>query len=100
MKVILVPAAQSDLETIGDFIARENPLRAASFLHELLDRCDGLAKFPRRFPIAEQLARSGVRKCVHGNYLIFYRITADQIDVVHILHGSTDYQSFFEEGEK
>lgn len=27
-----------------------------------------------------------------GNFLIFYRIVADRIEVVHVLHGARDYE--------
>jgi plasmid stabilization system protein ParE len=35
----------------------------------------------------------GIRRCVHGNYLIFYRVREESVDIVHILHGATDYES-------
>lgn len=30
---------------------------------------------------------------MHGSYLIFYRIEAERIVVVHVLHGAVDYES-------
>ncbi len=40
-----------DLETIVDYIARDNPLRAISFLRELREKCLGLVDLPERFPL-------------------------------------------------
>jgi toxin ParE1/3/4 len=34
-RLLLSPRAQLDLEEIGDYIARDNPARAISFLDEL-----------------------------------------------------------------
>ncbi len=34
----------------------------------------------------------GVRRRVYGHYLIFYRIGQNTIDVIHVLHGATDYE--------
>ena len=34
----------------------------------------------------------GIRRRPFGNYLIFYRIGIDAIEVVHILHGARDYE--------
>jgi toxin ParE1/3/4 len=34
----------------------------------------------------------GIRRRPFGNYLIFYRVGADAIEVVHILHGARDYE--------
>ena len=38
----------------------------------------------------ERYAASGVRRRVHGNYLIVYRVQ-DRRVVLHILHGARDY---------
>jgi plasmid stabilization system protein ParE len=32
-----------------------------------------------------------IRHRVHGNYLIFYRVEAGKVIVIHILHGAMDY---------
>jgi toxin ParE1/3/4 len=97
MRVVITPRAQSDLESIGDYIAAQNPDRASSFVGELRMRCLTLADNPERFPLAERLAAKGVRKLSHGNYLIFYRVYADRITVARVLHGSTDYAAKFSE---
>jgi toxin ParE1/3/4 len=31
-----------------------------------------------------------IRQKVHGNYLIFYRVVTDQVQIIHILHGARD----------
>ena len=38
-----------------------------------------------------RLEKHGVRRRLHGNYLIFYRIEADRLVVLHVLHGARDY---------
>lgn len=91
MKVILTPQAERDLEAIGDFIARDNPERAESFVRELLHACLGLSDFPERFPAIDRYGPANVRRCLHGNYLIFYRAEADLVRILHILHGAVDY---------
>lgn len=62
MIVYLSAEAEYDLETIGDFIARDNPARALSFLRELRSKCLGL----ERFPLVPRYEASGVRRRVHG----------------------------------
>ena len=95
MKIILTPAAERDLAAIGDFIAQDDPVRAESFIDELVDRCAGLAAFPERFPLVNRYSSSGVRRCLHGRYLIFYRMEPELVRVLHILHGATDYEALF-----
>lgn len=91
MIVELAAEAERDLERIGDWIARDNPERTASFVGALLAACLSLAEFPERFPLVPRYERHGVRHRLHGNYLIFYRVERQKVTVVHVLHGAIDY---------
>jgi plasmid stabilization system protein ParE len=91
MIVRLSAEAENDLERIGDYIARDDPARALGFIRELREKCLDLAKFPDRFPLVPRYEELGVRHRVHGNYLIFYRADADEVAVIHVLHGAMDY---------
>lgn len=91
MIVRLASEAEADLERIGDYIARDNPPRALTFLRELRAACLGLADFPERFPLVPGYAAKGIRYRAHGNHLIFYRTAADGVTVLHVLHGAMDY---------
>lgn len=91
MIVHLTTKAESDLEQIGDYIAQDNPKRALSFVLELRDKCLSLADAPYGFPLVPRYERYGIRRRVHGNYLIFYRVDGDCVAVVHVLHGARDF---------
>ncbi|VVD89439.1 type II toxin-antitoxin system RelE/ParE family toxin [Pandoraea terrigena] len=93
MIVHLLPEAIVDLEAIGDYIARDNPRRAVTFIQELRDKCLSLAEMPLAFPVVPRYERYGIRHRVYGNYQIFYRVVEsdDRIDVVHILHSARNY---------
>lgn len=93
MKVVLTQEARDDLERIGDHIAEENPVRARSFVHELLEAGRGIGRTPRAIQLVPRYARLGVRRRVHGAYLIFYRIDGDGVSILHILHGARDYEA-------
>jgi toxin ParE1/3/4 len=34
-----------------------------------------------------------IRKRVHGDYLIFYRVRGRQVEIVRILHGARDWNA-------
>jgi toxin ParE1/3/4 len=93
MIVHLSAEAEYDLETIGDYIARDNPARALSFLQELRSKCLGLADMPERFPLVPRYEATGVRRRGHGDYLIFYRVEAEKVTIIHILHGAQNYNT-------
>lgn len=95
MIVELAAEAERDLEQIGDWIARDNPARAASFIDEIRSACLGLAQFPDRFPLVPRYESLGVRHRAMGNYLIFYRVEREKVVILHVFHGATDYSALF-----
>ena len=90
--------AESDLEQIADYIAKDSPRRALSFVQELRGKCEALAATPKGFPLVPRYEQHGIRRGVHGSYLIFYRVEGEQIVIVHVLHGAMDYAPILFEG--
>jgi toxin ParE1/3/4 len=91
VKVIFTPGAELGLERIADYIAEDNPVRALSFVRELREKALGLADMPHAFPLVLRYERHGIRRRVHGNYLIFYTVRRECIYVLAIAHGAQDY---------
>jgi toxin ParE1/3/4 len=92
VKVVLTRSAEADLESIGDWVAKDSPRRALTFIHELRTRCTGLGDHPEAFPLVPRYETHGIRRRVYGNYLIFYRAEETQVTILHILHGARDYE--------
>ena len=71
-----------------------------SFVGELEARCQVLPLNSRLYPLLPRHECSGIRRMVHGNYLIFYRLSGQTVKVLHILHGAMDYEKvlFGEQG--
>ncbi len=86
--------AEVDLEEIADYIARDNPQRALSFIHEIRERCQKIVIFPEAAPLREEFG-TGIRLIPLGRYLIFYTVHTDAVRIERILSGfrllSTDY---------
>jgi toxin ParE1/3/4 len=88
-RLLLSPRAAADLEEIADYIARDNPLRAAAFVAELEAKCRAVAEAPHLHPARSDLA-PGLRMAVHGRYLVLYRDLADEntVRVERVLHSA------------
>ena len=93
MRVVITAAAKADLLAIRRTIAADNPARAVTFTEELLDRCQALADNPRAYPLVPRYERFGIRRRVHGDDLIFYRLQPEVIEVIHILQGARDIEA-------
>src|ERR1051325_3474689 len=91
MIVVITGAAEADLESIADWIARDNPVRALTFVQELRRRCESLVDAPTGYARVPRYEHLGIRRRVYHDYLIFYRIIGDTIEVLHVLHGARDY---------
>lgn len=91
MKVVLSAAAKADLVEIGDFIAADSRQRARTFVDELVACCRQLATMPRAFPLVPHHKAAGVRRRPYRDYVIFYRVEDETVQVLHVLHGARDY---------
>jgi toxin ParE1/3/4 len=88
-RLLLSPRAAADLEEIADYIARDNPDRAASFVAELEAKCKAVAASPELYPTRADLA-PGLRMAVHGRYLVLYRDLPSEntVRVERVLHSA------------
>ncbi len=75
---------------IGDFIARDNPVRAVSYIAALRAKCQLLAVFPQSAPIRPSFG-VGVRMSVFGRYLILYVVHGDTLEIRRVVYGARDF---------
>lgn len=88
MKVIYTAAAQSDLREIGEWLAAHYPGLAPRVERRIRDVVAHIARWPESAPRAT--GREGVRVVPLGRYpyKVFYRLTADTVEILHIHHAS------------
>lgn len=92
MRLAFSPKAVLDLEEIGDYIARDNPQKALSFLGELESHCQRITEMPSAFPSREDIA-FGLQMAVHGNYIILFRVQNNTVRIERIVHGARRLQN-------
>ena len=93
--ILYLEKAESDLESILDFIAEDSPQRASDYLRFLQKEISILADFPKLgISCKRKHIRRNCRILVIENYLIFYRIdeTAQSVTIGRVLHGSVNYK--------
>lgn len=85
------PRAESDLNTIIDYIAQDNPIRAKSFGQELRDKIRSLSQFPE----LGHKGRPGLPNwlyelVLHKHYIVFYHIVKEtrSVEILRIKHVS------------
>lgn len=82
--------AEFDLEEIGDYIARDNPRRAVSFVQEIREHCRLLTTFPEAARLRPEFG-DGVRVSIFGRYLVFYVVHNDVLRIRRVIHGARNF---------
>lgn len=81
----LSASAHADIDEIWDFIAEDNPAAAERFTAMLREKFSILASQPQMGRACAEL-RPGLHRFPIGNYVVFYRPVADQVEIARVLH--------------
>ena len=93
-KLVYLPLAESDLLNALDYIAYT--LDAPKAAHELLTEFDETVKQIAEYPYACELYRTDrpiqdeIRKVPVKNYVLYYAVFQDRVEIRRFLHGRRD----------
>ncbi|MDZ4738658.1 MAG: type II toxin-antitoxin system RelE/ParE family toxin [Alphaproteobacteria bacterium] len=87
--VVFRPEAIIDLQTIALFVAQQSVPRAVNTVERLRRRCRILESHPPAGRLSPEIA-DRLRSLVERPYVVFYRITGDDAEVVAIVHAMRD----------
>lgn len=85
MKLVFAPRALHDLENIAAYLSARSPSGARNVLAAIRANIDALSHFPEIAPLVDD---AGHRRLpiVRYPYVVFYRVAADELLVLHIRH--------------
>lgn len=88
MKVIWSDLAIEDLDEIVEYIAKDNPERAESFVMELIDLGDslGIKGQELKGTSAKWVDNGNVRELYYYHYTIVYEVTTEYIYIHEVHH--------------
>ena len=88
--------AQLDMEQIFGYIAVElcNPTAAIGQINDFEKAFDNVCTFPESCPYInnEYVKDKSLRKLIVNNYIAFYRVRDNEIQVVRVLYGMRNYE--------
>ena len=92
-KVKIYKTAQEDFRDIIDYLDTLSPQAALRYYDRLTEEIASLSHMPERCPRPRDiaLAAKGYRYLTVGNYLVFYVVTGDTVQIRRILYGRRDY---------
>jgi toxin ParE1/3/4 len=85
-RIVRTRQADDDLIAIWLSIAADNPATADRVLDAIERRWQQLERYPYSGIAREDIA-AGIRHLVTGQYLTLYRVTAEKVEIIRILHG-------------
>lgn len=94
----IFPMATLDMEQIFDYIAVElcNPTAAIGQINDFEKAFENVCAFPESCPYInnEYVKDKSLRKLIVNNYIAFYRVKDNEIQVVRVLYGMRNYEPF------
>ena len=87
MRIQWTPRAADDLESIADYLAEKNPVKAAAVVRQIYDAAYALRQFPNRGRAGR---KAGTRELVLGSlpWIIIYEVAGQTVHITRVLHGS------------
>jgi toxin ParE1/3/4 len=98
-KLILTPRARSDLDLIyARLKAVSDPITAERYVAEINQHLERIARLGHSGSPRDAIS-AGLRIVVHGNYNIYFRVTATETIIMRVLHSARDVRrlSFHED---
>lgn len=94
MRLRWTAPALRDLESIGDYISRDNPAAAERIALRILDQADGLALHPQ---IGRTGRVPGTRELVVSQtpFIVPYRVADGDIEILAVFHGARRWPEDF-----
>lgn len=90
LPLVWLASAAKDITEIITFIAQDNPAAARKLKARLQAAVQPLVEHPYLYPISDRIP--GIREIVvHPNYLVLYRVAAERIEVVAVVHARQQY---------
>jgi toxin ParE1/3/4 len=89
VKYRLLPRAEVDIEEIGDYISKQSPKAALRIIEAFEQRWSLLALYPFSCASRDDIG-AGIRHIAVGEYLTFYRVGTEAVEILRVLHGRRD----------
>jgi toxin ParE1/3/4 len=94
MRLRVTRLAQSDIDRIHDRIALDNPSAALRWVERARKQFKFLAANPGVGELCHDI-RPDLRCFSQGNYVTFFRIVEDTLEIVRVIHGRRDVGTLF-----
>lgn len=93
-RYVLSAAAELDLDAIWEYIALDNIDAADRWIGKLFEAFETLMRTPGMGHRREDLTSFPIHFWSVGTYLILYRVSGEQVEIVAVTQGARDIPAF------
>ena len=92
-KIVIFPSAQRDIQEIVEYLNTLSPDVALKYYDVIVSEIASLSSMPLRYPHPRDLslAAKGYRYMNVKNYLVFYIVSGNTVQIHRILYAKRDY---------
>ena len=87
MKFSWSPIAIDRVSEIAEYIARDNPEAAKSWVDTVFEKMASLKSYPENSRVVPEINNRAIRELIYGNYRIVYRVDEKRISILTVRHG-------------
>jgi len=82
--------AVAQFEAVADHVSLSSPVYAEQLVDRIARRLNQACEFPESGRVVPEFARPEIRELIEWPYRLVYRVHADAIELLSVLHGRQD----------
>ena len=90
------PEAIEDAEAIAAYIDRDSPWYAKAVVSKIVETVEAIPDFPEMGRAVPELGDAAIRERFAHRYRVIYRLDAERILIVAVIHGRQDFSPIIE----
>jgi len=87
MQIRWTREALERLTEIEEYISKDSPDRAISFVNYLIDQTEALEDHPRLGRVVPEVGNENIRELIARKYRIVYRVSEEGLDILTVFEG-------------
>lgn len=95
-KIVWSHGADTDLDSIAGYIARDSRFYAAAFVREIKQASLTLKTFCERGRVVPELDQPNTREILIRDYRLIYKIEGSRVVIVALIHGARDLKKLWQ----
>jgi toxin ParE1/3/4 len=84
--------AVDDLSTIAEYVSLSSPINAEQLVDRIARQLEQACAHPESGRMVPEVAAPNIRELQVSPYRVMYRVLADRIEVVSIVHGRRNFR--------